>query len=612
MNTKTKSKEKDTSIKKSTKHKNIIIEDDEINEQTDNSKSVNSVNSVNLVKSDSEIIISDTLPKEKIVLTPEQLVVYNHLIDFIKNKTEDQILLVGYAGTGKTTMVTKIINDILKTKICKKIVVAAPTHKAVNIAKSKLFDNIGDDEELSSNINIMTIHRLLNYQSYIDSNTGDKFFAKSSVDPNWTIYDLIVVDECSMLSNQIITDISDQMKNPVNSKLKLIYVGDPAQLPPVNQPDSKIFNMGFRKLELDKIIRTKNNEIMELSNDHRKWIFSKKNEDIPNVFKYDSDKINICSIEQGQTNVWLDRFIKIINSKKKKNNSDYDNNIILTWTNKKCNGYNKYVREKIFNKKDLAHFEIGEILIFNDFHRIEIITDDNGNIIQLDKEINGQEDSEDKVKSEKKEYISFYTSEQVKTVDIQILKYKFKKIVYKSNSNLTQELNDKFKKKINVINNLIDTELDAYKMKIKRISDIKKDDETKVPYFTVYSIHPDSEKDFVAICDEFENLVNKLRKSCHKIINGMKKLDNMAKSNYQAEVDKKINRLYRDWQNCVVDKFAQLNYGYSITVHKSQGSTFKNVFIDISDILDNNNIDETSKCLYTAITRSSNSIELLI
>ena len=100
----------------------------------------------------------------------------------------------------------------------------------------------------------------------------------------------------------------------INSKLKLIYVGDPAQLPPVNQPDSKIFNMGFRKLELDKIIRTKNNDIMELSNDHRKWIFSKKNEDIPNVFKYDSDKINICSIEQGQTNVWLDRFIKIINS----------------------------------------------------------------------------------------------------------------------------------------------------------------------------------------------------------------------------------------------------------------------------------------------------------
>ena len=60
----------------------------------------------------------------------------------------------------------------------------------------------------------------------------------------------------------------------------------------------------------------------------------------------------------------------------------------------------------------------------------------------------------------------------------------------------------------------------------------------------------------------------------------------------------------------MIDKFAQLNYGYCITVHKSQGSTFKNVFIDINDILDNNNQNETSKCLYTAITRSSKTLNL--
>ena len=45
-------------------------------------------------------------------------------------------------------------------------------------------------------------------------------------------------------------------------------------------------------------------------------------------------------------------------------------------------------------------------------------------------------------------------------------------------------------------------------------------------------------------------------------------------------IDKKINRIWKDWQGNVIDRFAQLNYGYSITVHKSQGSTFKNVFID--------------------------------
>ena len=86
----------------------------------------------------------------------------------------------------------------------------------------------------------------------------------------------------------------------------------------------------------------------------------------------------------------------------------------------------------------------------------------------------------------------------------------------------------------------------------------------------------------------------------------------MKKCNYQSELEKKINTLYKNWQNSVIEKFAQLNYGYSITVHKSQGSTFTNVFIDILDILSNNNNEETSKCLYTAITRSSNKLILLI
>ncbi len=615
---KSEKKNKSTKSSKSSKLTNIEIEESNENSQSDNQsiKSNKSTKSTEIKSNDNNLdnqLDNLSEPKEKIVLTKEQKKVYEELVKFVSvknddnnNQTDNQILLVGYAGTGKTTMITKIIFDFLKLKLCKKIVVAAPTHKAVNIAKSKLFDNIGDNEKLSHNIDIMTIHRLLNYQSYINSDTGDKYFAKSSVNPNWTIYDLIVVDECSMLSNQIITDISDQMKNQANSKLKLIYVGDPAQLPPVNQPDSKIFNMGLKKLELDKIIRTKDNDIMDLSNDHRKWIFSKKNEDIPNVFKYNSDKITIYKTFDNEQNKWLDKFVKIIGSKKKKYKTDYDNNIILTWTNKKCNNYNQYVREKIFNKKDLAYFEKGEILIFNDFHRIQV-----NKIINLTNPNNQTNDNTDPEKVVK-DYVSFYTSEQIKVIEIEKIKYKFNEIKFKTNSNLTEELNDKFKKKIKSINEIINVELDAFQMDIKRMSDIKTINEDSAQTHQIYTIHPDSEKTLSNIVDEFEHIVLKLRKACHKLIMEMKKIDNMAKCNLQGEVDKKINKLYRDWQENVIDRFAQLNYGYSITVHKSQGSTFKNVFIDISDILDNNNMDETSKCLYTAITRSSNSIELLI
>ena len=77
---------------------------------------------------------------EEIKLTKEQEIIYKNLIEFIKSDKSRELLLVGYAGTGKTTMVAKFINDLIKTKLCNKIVMAAPTHKAVNIAKSKLIN----------------------------------------------------------------------------------------------------------------------------------------------------------------------------------------------------------------------------------------------------------------------------------------------------------------------------------------------------------------------------------------------------------------------------------------------------------------------------------------
>lgn len=604
---------------------------------TKSSKSTNEINHTN-----------------EITLTKEQKTIYNHLINFTQSSSpkDNEILLVGYAGTGKTTLMAKFINDLVENKICKRIVMAAPTHKAVNIAKSKLFPDTNKDyDELKKIINIMTIHRLLNYQSYVGQE-GEKFFAKGKIEPNWSIYDLVVVDECSMLSNQIIGDIKELIGKEANSKVKVIYVGDPAQLPPVNQPDSKIFNGGIRKLELDKIIRTSNQMIMELSNSHRKWIFSKKDVDIPHVGEYESSDITLYSTENKETKKWLDDFVSLIKSNNKipvksvnkilKTNDldsgldtninininnipktetkfdsteligehmrmidNHNNNIILTWTNKKSNMYNQYVRENIFNKKNLAQWEIGEILIFNDFHRTSL-NQDNPN--------NNQIEPIEPIENEKQEFISFYTSEQVKLISIKEIKYKFKPLKFKINNNITTELNDKFRKYYKKINLLFNSEtFDVYKMGIQKIVDLVESDgdSSIIPEYTIKSIHPNSEKKHNIIIEGIEKHIVDLKTSCYKLIN-QSKLDNLAKCDLQSEVEKKINKLYKEYQSNIIECFAELNYGYCITVHKSQGSTFKNVFIDINDILANNNINETSKCLYTSITRSSKTLKLLI
>lgn len=59
------------------------------------------------------------------------------------------------------------------------------------------------------------------------------------------------------------------------------------------------------------------------------------------------------------------------------------------------------------------------------------------------------------------------------------------------------------------------------------------------------------------------------------------------------------------------DAFADITYGYAMTVHKSQGSTYKRVFIDMKDIIQRNPKErESYQCLYTAITRASQEVHI--
>lgn len=520
--------------------------------------------------------------KENITLTLHQEKVFNSLVDFIKSPKDKEILLIGHAGTGKTTLVTKFINMVVEKKLCSKIVIAAPTHKAVNIAKSKLFAS-NPNSKLSANINIMTVHRLLNYQNFIDTN-GEVYYAKSKADTNWTIYDLVVVDECSMLSNQIILDIDNEINKKSNSKIKVIYVGDSAQLPPVNQSESIIFNKKIKKLELNKIVRTESNNIMELSNGHRKWIASSNDKDMPSLCDYTDDKIILHSEEKVVD--WLNKFVNLIKSN---NLADSDNNIILTWTNKKCDKYNSYVREKLFNKKNLEKYEVGEILIFNDFHRITKIVE-----------------SESK---ENEEIISFYTSEQIKLHTIKQGVLNFEKMKNLKNTEIPENISNLFVNCISSVNKLLTkTTLKVYYLQVQKLSELKTNSSL---LYDIVTIHSDSEQTYSKLKDFFEVTMCELKNSCYKIIEKLT-VDIMIKAEYLNVVDKKINRIWKEWSANVIDRFAQLNYGYAITVHKSQGSTFKNVFIDIMDVFSNCNQTERVKCLYTAITRSSHSLELLV
>lgn len=58
----------------------------------------------------------------------------------------------------------------------------------------------------------------------------------------------------------------------------------------------------------------------------------------------------------------------------------------------------------------------------------------------------------------------------------------------------------------------------------------------------------------------------------------------------------------------VKDMFNVVRYGYAMTAHRAQGSTYTHTFVDQKDILLNSVKDEAFRCLYVACTRATDSL----
>jgi ATP-dependent exoDNAse (exonuclease V) alpha subunit len=102
---------------------------------------------------------------------------------------------------------------------------------------------------------------------------------------------------------------------------------------------------------------------------------------------------------------------------------------------------------------------------------------------------------------------------------------------------------------------------------------------------------------------------------CHTI----QVIHERSKGDYLAALEEeKMNALHRSgsWipYYTLKNAFANVTYAFATTVHKSQGSTYQNALIDVTDILRNTivipevGLPEVNRCLYTAFTRASEKV----
>ncbi|MDO4881370.1 MAG: AAA family ATPase [Capnocytophaga sp.] len=223
-----------------------------------------------------------------------------YVLQFI-NKTNRTIFLTGKAGTGKTTLLHKILSLTYKNTI-----VAAPTGIAALNAKGitlhSLFQlpfgiYIPDNKSVIEveNQNYVTPSTLI---QQIKLHTNKRKLIRS--------LELLIIDEVSMLRADTLDMIDGILKNIRNSSLpfgglQVLFIGDLLQLPPVVKPQEWDILQQYYKgiyffhskvieqnpplyLELEKIYRQSDNVFISILNNLRNNKITE--EDIQELDKY--------------------------------------------------------------------------------------------------------------------------------------------------------------------------------------------------------------------------------------------------------------------------------------------------------------------------------------
>jgi exodeoxyribonuclease-5 len=173
--------------------------------------------------------------------TSGQRQAYYGILDGIRRKNVSGALLQGYAGCGKTYLAARIIRKLQEDGY--RVAVTAPTHKAVQVLTRELAGS-----EIPE---IMTVHALLGLRLVRFLN-GTQSFQPSS-NSKLHEFDVIVVDECSMIDSRFFHLLQE-------GAAFLLFLGDPAQLPPVgNNQSSPVFgSRHLLRFTLDEVVRQKN------------------------------------------------------------------------------------------------------------------------------------------------------------------------------------------------------------------------------------------------------------------------------------------------------------------------------------------------------------------
>lgn len=298
-----------------------------------------------------------------------------------KGVYDNSIGLLGKGGTGKTSMLKVLIENIKqeKSKGYNRVNVRyiAPTHTAATMLQEALgFDSERTGEGVSTFASFVGRNQLKGSPDGIPENSDlllvkDDIWLKQ-IEMGITIpvssADIVVIDESSMISNTMLQNFMQRFNAEGGSQLPIfIFMGDYRQLPPVEETKEKfsegvvsatIFANSDKYVELTQVMRSKDKELHRVYDSVGQQITQQRNQILsgqtPDKFdwkKYDDvtskSTSNILITQERQVDQVIEDYTKQL--------VEQDNPYHIFWTH-----YNKLNHQRtqvLFNKIRNTYFK---------------------------------------------------------------------------------------------------------------------------------------------------------------------------------------------------------------------------------------------------------------
>ncbi len=319
-----------------------------------------------------------------IKLTSDQTNALQKLQCFLES--DDSIfMLKGYAGSGKTTLIQGLVKYL--TAENRTFQIMAPTGRASKVLRQKTGEGT-------------TIHRGIYklkgvdfHQNQTNDVTNEEYKLVFPVlQLENTQNHILIIDEASMISSrrsehpllQFGTDILLQdlltYAQCLTLKTKIIFVGDPAQLPPVGDNKSWAFEpslftskgLSVCKAELQEVVRQTDNNILK----NATLIRSKIEEEKPNKLSLYFDSQSFVNLNREEVTTQYTNLFPTPQLK---------NGVIISYSNMQCYHYNNAIREVYFPKqKEVQSGDVIQIINNNyNTYPTEIFNGDFAHILEV-------------------------------------------------------------------------------------------------------------------------------------------------------------------------------------------------------------------------------------